>query len=54
MLPMRANNCKPDQSFDAAASEMYSINQFKKWLGGWCVGLFGGEVGVKSAVVRFR
>ena len=40
--------------FDAAASEMHSINQIKKWLGGWCVGLFGGEVGVKSAVVRFR
>ena len=26
--------------FDAAASEMHSINQIKKWLGGWCVGLF--------------
>ena len=37
-----------------AYSQTGSINQIKKWLGGWCVGLFGGEVGVKSAVVRFR
>ena len=33
--------------FDAAASEMRSINQIRRWLGGWSVGLFGGEVGVR-------
>ena len=41
MLPMRTNNCKPDQSFDAAASEMHSINQFKNKTkkNGWVVGV---------------
>ena len=54
MLQLRENNCRPDQSLTLRRPRCTSSLSPERGLGGWCVGLFGGEVGVKSAVVWFR